>query len=135
MEMEISETERMSILGKKDDILQATLEILNSLYTETNDAKLQLRVEKQLLMITSALSYVASYGNSKTRKQISQYIDSIDTFIGLVSARHSPELLKMICVAVNKIEFTFSKSSLTIKGLLSADLGKIKAQLETLYKK
>ena len=134
--MEISETERMSILGKKNEILQATTDILNSLYTETNEAKLQLRVETKLLTITSALSYIARYGDSKTRKQISQTIQGIDLLIRWGNARNIPELLKIICVAVNSIEITFSKSSLTIKGLLSADnLGRIKGQLETLYKK
>jgi len=114
--MELTEKERLMLVGKKEEIRKLTTEILNMM----DDPKKQSEIKKKMTSILSLLSTIASYSESKNYNldAFTQMANVIFTF-GLEKYEELRPLtvfeIETFCNYVNSVQFDFTKRGLKIR--------------------
>jgi len=109
--MEITETERLMLVKKQEEICELTCKILEL----KNDSKNSTEIKKDMTRILSLLNQIASYTNSKNYNS-----DILTDLVDVISMHLDREYLvagvylELFCNAVNTIRFDFTKKSLKI---------------------
>ena len=112
--MELTETEKLMLVGKKEEIRKLTEEIIQL----TNDIETsRIEIKKRIQGILSLISTLASYTNSKL---------DIQAFVGMATCinhfldkdmclkKPLKTMLGLFCSTANTITFNFTKKGLTI---------------------
>jgi hypothetical protein len=104
--MEITETERLMLVKKKEEICGATFEILK---IASNPLK-EIEIKKDMTLILSLLSTIASYANPKSHD-----LDAIEDMVNTITSQFDLEnyslaelMLGVFCNTVNSIVFDFN---------------------------
>jgi len=117
--MELTEKERLMLVEKKEDILHATIKILEIINNEelAKDPKQTLEVKKQITSIMSWISIIASYAKAKSDlRQLTVMTENMFPLFNLLDELHSArEVVEMFCNVVNNIQFDFTQKSIRIK--------------------
>lgn len=114
--MELTEKERLMLVGKKEEIRKLTTEILDIM----DDPKKQSGVKKKITSILSLLSTIASYSDSKNYNldAFTQMANVIFTF-GLERHEELRPLtvfeIETFCNYVNSIQFEFTRKDFKIR--------------------
>jgi hypothetical protein len=115
--MEITETERLMLIKKKEEICGLTLQILEM----AHDPERELEIKKNFSTIISLLSQIASY--SKTKHNLNELTTEITLlFFEMTKERvmeecwsASPLEIEVICNFVNAVKFDFTKNDVILK--------------------
>jgi hypothetical protein len=115
--MEITETERLMLIKKKEEICGLTLRILEM----AQDPEKELEIKKNFTTIISLLSQIASY--SKTKHNLNELTGEItQLFFEMTEEKVvqecwnvSPLKIEVICNFVNAVKFDFTKSDVILK--------------------
>lgn len=104
--MEITETERLMLVKKKEEICKVTLEILKI----SSDPKNVVYLKQDMTLILSLLSTIASYSNPKNHD-----LDAIEDMVNAITSQLDLEnyplaecMLEVFCNTVNSIKFDFN---------------------------
>lgn len=117
--MEMTETERLMLVKKKETICGATLIILEL----ANDPKNSLEIKKNFQYVLEGLSTIASYSNVKQKNLdlLKAWADLIFSKINLAESYNRDNWNKIVahdlgkfCNTVNSIRFDFTKRDLKI---------------------
>jgi hypothetical protein len=113
--MEITETERLMLVKKKEEIRELTLQNLD----KAHDPRNELEIKKNFTSIISLLSQIASY--SHTSYNLSEMTRGITLlFIEMSQEKDmgiwigSPISIEMVCNYVNSVKFNFTKNGIKI---------------------
>ena len=104
--MELTETERIMLVGKKEEIRKLSEEILD-LATDLN--KNELKIKKKITGILSLISTIASYSKSKNYD-----LERITYMANMLNCVNMQFLLEIFCNNVNSIRFDFTRKDLKI---------------------
>lgn len=113
--MEISETERLMLVKKKEEICTITLRILELSHNSENI----LEIKKGFTQIISLLSQIASYSGTKHNlneltKALSLLFLQMDQETLHKHWIASPITIDVVCNFVNCVRFNFTKKGVTI---------------------
>jgi hypothetical protein len=111
--MELTEAERLLLVGKKEEIKHLTEELLD---LGTNPEKNELEIKKKVTGILSLISTIASYSKSKNYDLdgITTMADMTYRMLGTKSHSIAKLMLESFCNTVNSIRFDFTKKGLKI---------------------
>lgn len=108
----ITETERMMLVKKKEDICELTLWIIHNPPNAQNEAGIKGNMTK----ILARISTIASYSNIKNDS-----VDRLENLANLICSQLDIEnyalakcMLEVFCNAVNSLQFDFTKKGLKI---------------------
>ncbi len=102
----LTETERLLLVGKKDEIRKLTEEILD-LSTCPKDSETE--IKKKITGILSLISVIASYSKPKNCD-----LNEIRLMANLLDSVPMQFLLEIFCNTVNSIRFDFTRRDLKI---------------------
>lgn len=104
--MQITETERLMLVKKKEEICGVTFEILKI----ANDPQKEIEIKKDMTLILSLLSTIASYANPKNHD-----LDAIEDMVNIITSQLdfgnftlAECMLEVFCHTVNSIRFDFN---------------------------
>ncbi|MBN1245243.1 hypothetical protein JXA31_06585 [Candidatus Bathyarchaeota archaeon] len=109
--MELTETERLMLVQKKEEICELTLWILDNAPISQNQAEFK----KKITTILSLVSTIASYTKSRNMN-----IDRLDDLANIIFSQlglHSVVvecMLEVFCNLVNSIRFDFTRKDFKI---------------------
>jgi hypothetical protein len=113
--MQITETERLMLTKKKEEICGLTLQILDI----AHDKQKELEIKKKFTTIISLLSQIASY--SETKHDLNGLTKAINLLFLKMDQEKlgpywiaSPITIEMACNFLNSVRFNFTKSGLKI---------------------
>jgi hypothetical protein len=114
--MEITESERLMLVNRKEEIRQLTLYNID----KAHDSQNEIEIKKNFTSIISLLSQIACY--SHTGSNLNELTKGI-TLLFLEMSREkndriwysSPILTEVVCNYVNSVKFNFTKNGLTIR--------------------
>ena len=111
--MELTETERLLLVAKKEDIRKLTEEILD---LAINIERNELEIKKKITSILSFISTIASYSKSKNYDLdgITSMANMIYRMLGTKSHQIAKLLLEGFCNSANSIRFDFTRKDLKI---------------------
>jgi len=115
--MEITETERLMLIKKKEEICGLTLQNLDM----AHDPQKEVEVKKNFTTIISLLNQIASYSDSKNY-DLDQFTTGMNSLFNLMSQEKrtlkkwllSPRAIEMTCNCANSVRFDFTKKGLKI---------------------
>jgi hypothetical protein len=122
--MELTETERLMLIKKKEEICGLTLQILDM----AHDRERELEIKKNFTTILSLLNQIASYSDSKNY-DLNEFTEYVDALFGLMSHEKSseswsplrvkiwlvsPVVIEKLCNYANSVRFDFTKKGLKI---------------------
>lgn len=119
--MQISETERLMLVKKKEEICGVTLEILKI----ANVNQQEVEIKKGMTLILSLLSTIASYSSPKNHD-----LDAVEDMVNIITSQLDLEnyalaecMLEVFCNTVNSIRFDFNhKDGIKLKVTLPKNL-------------
>ena len=113
--MDISETERLMLTKKQEEICGLTLWILDN----ASDPQNEVQIKKNFTSIISLLNQIAAY--SHTGNNLNKLTESINLlFLGMNQERFneiwvgSPIMIEIVCNYVNSVKFQFVKNGIKI---------------------
>jgi hypothetical protein len=122
--MDITETERLMLVKKKEEICELTCKILEF---GKCDSKNSVEIRKNMTKILSLISQIASYANSKNYN-----LDNLTKLEIMISMEFNSEnylisevYLNLFCSLVNSIRFDFTKKGLKITLPKNLNIGNI----------
>jgi hypothetical protein len=104
--MQLSETERLLLVGKKEEIRKLTEELLD--LTARPD-KNKVEIKKKITSILALISTIASYSKPKNCN-----LDRITAMANMLNHLNTDFLLEVFCNTVNSIRFDFARRDLKI---------------------
>ena len=112
--LELTETERLMLVGKKEELRKLTEEIIQlTEEIETNKIAIKMKIQGILSLISTLSSYTNSKPNMQPFVQMSIYIshllESKTPFQGTIRT-----FLNIFCSSANAMTFSFNKNGLTI---------------------
>jgi hypothetical protein len=123
--MEITEKERLMLVGKKELICGATLKILDM----AHDPKNAVEIKKNLTTVLSELNTIASYSDSKNY-DLNQFTNGVNALFDLMTREIqmkmwllSPRGIEKTCNYANSVRFGFNKKGLKIAFPKNLNLG------------
>lgn len=123
--MELTEKERLLLVGKKEEIRKLTEDIIE-LTTDINSNKIE--IQKKVQGVLSLISTLACYTNSKLDMRsivgLSEYISQLMQMEPCLE-RSSKTVLAFFCNIANTMTFNFTKRDLKIS-IQKIDLSLIK---------
>ena len=113
--MELSETERLMLTKKQEEICGLTLWILDP----ASDPENEIQIKKNFTTIISLLNQIAAY--SHTGHNLNKLTESINLlFLGMKQEKlgeiwvGSPIMIEVVCNYVNSVKFQFVKNGIKI---------------------
>jgi hypothetical protein len=104
--MELTETERLLLVGKKEEIRKLTEELLDlTVSIERN----RIEIKKKITGILSLLSTIASYSSPKNYD-----LNKITMMANMLNSYSFPFLYEVFCNSVNSIRFDFTRKDFKI---------------------
>jgi hypothetical protein len=104
--MELTETERLMLVGKKDEIRKLTEELLELVNSPDRN---RVEIKKKITGILSLLSTIASYSKPKNYN-----LDRITLMANVLNSSSFQFLFEVFCNTVNSIRFDFTRKDLKI---------------------
>jgi len=125
--MEITETERLMLIKKKEEICGLTLRNLDI----ARDSQKELEIKKNFTTILSLLSQVASYSNSKN-VNLDKFTDAMNILFLTMSKEKLDNIwvsasiyVQILCNYANSVRFDFTKKGLKIIFPKNINIGSI----------
>ena len=115
--MELTEKERLMLVGKKEEIRKLTEEILD---LSVDQVKNELEIKKRITGIFSLISTIASYAKPKDYD-----FNRLNLMAYTANHAHFSFLLEAFCDNVNSITFDFTKKGLKITLPKNLNIGNI----------
>ena len=111
--MELTETERLMLVGKKDEIRTLSEELLDLV---TDSKTNEIEIKKKITGKLSLISTIASYSKSKNYKldKITDMANMIYRMLSINSDLVAKPMVEVFCNVVNSIRFNFTKNSFKI---------------------
>ena len=111
--MELTETERLMLVGKKDEIRTLSEELLDLV---TDSKTNEIEIKKKITGTLSLISTIASYSKSKNYKldKITDMANMIYRMLSINSDLVAKPMVEVFCNVVNSIRFNFTKNSFKI---------------------
>jgi len=114
--MEITETERLMLIKKKEQICGATLQILDMACNSNKEVE----IKKNFTTILSLLNQIASYSDSKNY-DLNEFTKGVNTLFSLMAQEIrlkiwtlSPRAIETTCNYANSVRFDFTKKGLKL---------------------
>jgi hypothetical protein len=134
--LELTETERLMLVEKKEEIRKLTTEILDLASKPKND----LEIKKKFTNILSLLNTIASYSDSKNM-YLDKFTEVVNYLFALMKLEESgglwaasPLLIETVCNYANSARFNFTRRDVTIH-MPKIDISALKIELGNLRKK
>jgi hypothetical protein len=108
--MQITESERLLLIQKKEEVCQLSLEILDIIHQENTNGDDVIEVKKKMIQILSLLHMLASYGSPS--RDLDELMKLVVRFYSFQSKARDDIVLgvpigELFCITVNSIEFSF----------------------------
>ena len=108
--MQTTESERLVLIQKKEEICQLSLEILDIIHQEKTSGQDVIDVKKKMIKILSILHILASYGWPS--RDLDELMKLVVRFYTLQSKARDDIVLgipigELFCLTVNSIEFSY----------------------------
>jgi hypothetical protein len=108
--MQTTESERLLLIQKKEEVCQLSLEILDIIHQENTNGEDVIEVKKKMLQILSLLHMLASYGSPS--RDLNELMKLVVRFYSFQSKARDDIVLgvpigELFCITVNSIEFSF----------------------------
>jgi hypothetical protein len=108
--MQTTESERLLLIQKKEEICQLSLEILDIIHQEKTDGQDVIDVKKKMVKILSLLHILASYGSPS--RDLDELMKLVVRFYQFQSKARDDIVLgvpigELFCLTVNSIEFSY----------------------------
>lgn len=107
--MQITESERLLVLEKKDEVCRLSLEILDIIHQQKTDSDDIFEVKKRMIQILSLLNSLASYGFPG--RDLDAVMKLVLRFFSMQGREKDDylqgiPLCELFCITVNAIDFT-----------------------------
>lgn len=111
--MELTETEKLLLVAKKEEIRKLTEDLLD---LATNLEKNEIEIKKKITGMLSLISTIASYSKFKNYdlKGVTNMANMIYRMLGTKSYSIAELMMEGFCNTVNSIRFDFTKQGLKI---------------------
>jgi len=108
--MQTTESERLVLIQKKEEICQLSLEILDIIHQEKTTGQDVTDVKKKMIKILSILHILASYGSPS--RDLDELMKLVVRFYSFQSKARDDIVLgiplgELFCLTVNSIEFSY----------------------------
>jgi hypothetical protein len=109
--MQTTESERLLLIQKKEEVCQLSLEILDIIHQEKTNGQDVIDVKKKMVKILSLLHILASYGSPS--RDLDELMKLVVRFFAFQSKARDDVVLgvpigELFCLTVNSIEFSYS---------------------------
>lgn len=116
--MQTTESERLLLIQKKEEVCQLSLEILDIIHQEKTTGGDVIEVKKRMVQILSLLHILASYGSPS--RDLDELMKLVVRFYLFQSKARDDIVLgipigELFCIAVNSIEFSYGLFPTIIK--------------------
>jgi len=108
--MQTTESERLLLIQKKEEVCQLSLEILDIIHQEKTNGQDVIDVKKKMVKILSLLHILASYGSPS--RDLDELMKLVVRFFSVQSKARDDIVLgvpvgELFCLTVNSIEFSY----------------------------
>ena len=108
--MQTTESERLLLIQKKEEVCQISQEILDIIHQETTNGDDVIEVKKKMVQILSLLHMLASYGSPS--RDLNELTKLVVRFYQFQSKARDDIVLgvplgELFCITVNSIEFSY----------------------------
>jgi hypothetical protein len=109
--MQTTESERLLLIQKKEEVCQLSQEILDIIHQEQTNGEDVIEVKKKMVQVFSLLHILASYGSPS--RDLNELTKLVVRFFQFQSKARDDIVLgvpigELFCITVNSIEFSYS---------------------------
>lgn len=109
--MQTTESERLLLIQKKEEVCQLSQEILDLIHQEQTNGEDVIEVKKKMVQVLSLLHILASYGSPS--RDLNELTKLVVRFYQFQSKARDDIVLgvpigELFCITVNSIEFSYS---------------------------
>lgn len=109
--MQTTESERLLLIEKKEEVCQLSLEILDIIHKERTNGGDVIEIRKKMIRILSLLHMLAGYGSPG--RDLNEVMKIVVRFCQLQSRARDDivqgiPIAELFCITVNSIEFSYS---------------------------